>query len=208
MKFYTEKLGETYRLGDLLTGYVLASPHVESPPLGGDAEYGVQLSHPVFVAVMTPCCSVGNQTIALAPLLKLNAKYFDNPYFVEDMTNINRPMTLEQAVPRSVWDQLGDLEKQRRLSQKKPHMFSLLEVFVYAPHQLLSRYRVSESRDITDGYYQIDFRSIYKVDCKQIVNRKQVPLAAKRLELTVEARSELRRKLANYFGRIPDEDVA
>jgi len=52
----------------------------------------------------------------------------------------------------------------------------------------------------------LDFRRIYRVECEKVANPKQAPLETKILELSVVTRGELRDKLADYFGRIPDED--
>ncbi len=88
-----------------------------------------------------------------------------------------------------------------------PTSYAFLELFVYAPHALLPEYDI-RGRNVAARvcYYMINFRRIYRVECDQVVNPKQVPLAAKRLQLSVEARCELRNKMAYYFGRPAEED--
>ena len=61
--------------------------------------------------------------------------------------------------------------------------------------------------DIVTKFYMIDFRNTYKLDCEKIVSPKDAPLEAKVLELSIEARADLRNKIAFYYGRTPQEDI-
>ncbi|HPA98186.1 MAG TPA: hypothetical protein PLQ24_06200, partial [Methanothrix sp.] len=65
-------------------------------------------------------------------------------------------------------------------------------------------------------YYFIDFTNITRVNCACIAHEKENKpnyrdllmkmLSSKILELSIEARSDLRNKLAYYYLRIPDLD--
>jgi hypothetical protein len=52
----------------------------------------------------------------------------------------------------------------------------------------------------------INFRDIYKLRCDRINTPEDAPLDSKVLELSIEIRSELREKVAAYYGRPPKED--
>jgi hypothetical protein len=59
---------------------------------------------------------------------------------------------------------------------------------------------------IETNYYMIDFRNTSKLNCERIINPKDAPLESKCLQLSIQARSELRDKIAYYYARIPKED--
>ena len=52
----------------------------------------------------------------------------------------------------------------------------------------------------------IDFRNIYKLSCEKIITPKDAPLESKCLQLSIQARSDLRTKIADYYARVPKED--
>ena len=52
----------------------------------------------------------------------------------------------------------------------------------------------------------IDFRNTYKLNYEKINPPKDAPLESKCLQLSIQARSELRDKIAWYYGRVPEED--
>jgi len=202
--FYGPSIGESLRMGDVVRGFILGAAHQEFPKIEPH-NFRVNLRSPQFSVILTPCCSIGDKTLALAPLVQINCKWLENPYFRDDLTNINREMNPEQSIPLEVWNHLSEDEKQRRLNNGKA--FALVEWYIYPPHDVLGSYKVKrENSDIEIGYYAVDFRSIYKVECTAVVNTKQAPITAKVLELSISARAELRNKLSDYFGRIPDED--
>jgi hypothetical protein len=53
----------------------------------------------------------------------------------------------------------------------------------------------------------IDFKNSYKINCNKIKSPKDAPLNKKILQLSITSRSELREKIAYYYGRIPEEDL-
>jgi hypothetical protein len=198
-EFYSERTDRAFRFGDILQGLVLASPIANNLPVAG--AYTIEVSSPLYTAILSPCCSIGEKTICLCPLVKIKKDFFNNPYFDEDMTRINRVMDLEQAVSPHVWNQLSPEEKDRRL--QKGCTYALVDLFIYARHDLLQAYQLGS---LSTNYYMIDFRHISRVQSDKIINTKTVPLDLKILQLTVGARQDLRDKIAHYFGRIPDED--
>lgn len=204
-EFYTGRPCNSLRLGDIVKGFVLGAARITKPDTSL-SDYQVSIRNPTYCVVLTPCCSVGAKTLALAPLNEILPSWLDNAYFAEDFTNINREMDPEQSVPAQIWRTMPEAEQKRRLQRGKA--FALGEYFVYAPHDLLGDYSLrlkgGSSKEIS--FRAVDFRMIYRVECDSVVNIKQVPLEAKVLELTIETRSQLRIKLAKYFARIPDED--
>ena len=205
MQYYSDSNSGALRMGDIVRGFVLGAAK-QTKPNPSPHDYLVSLRNPDFSVILTPCCSIGHNTLSLAPLLQIIPKWLENPYFTEDLTNINREMQPEQAVSPQVWKTLGDQERQRKLRSGKA--YALVEWFVFPPHQVIGQYK-SKSRkgEIEMGHYAVDFRLIFRVECEAVANTKQVPIDAKVLELSIEARNELRFKLSSYFGRVPDEDT-
>jgi hypothetical protein len=205
--FYRERdLSPALRLGDVLRGCVLGVTRFDKPLPQHDA-FAIDVATPPFVASLTPCCSVGDQTLLLAPLRKVNPNYFKNPHFAEDLTRINRRMDPHLAVPPEVWEtRIPPEERARRVAGGQA--YALLEIFVYAPNPLLPTYPLRlGSEEFTVGHYVIDFRTMHRVQCRAVVSPERVPLEEKRLELSIQARSELRDKLAAFFARRPAEDM-
>jgi len=156
---------------------------------------------------MTPCCSIGGGTLALCPLMPLDPNLGRNPYLVEDFTRLNRPLMPEQSVPPEAWARMSEEEKQRRFGFPYAPHYALLNYFVYAGHDLLPKYVFTSGQGpLEANHYMVDFRRISPLDWKKIVDAKKSPMEVKVLQLTIEARKQLRDKLASYFARVPDED--
>ena len=205
--FYERHPHNMLRFGDILEGFILSSTSVKSPE---DAkkkkQYHIEVRNPDYVVVLSPCCSIGDKTLALSPLVSVLPGFFNNPYLREDLTRVNRKMEPEQSVPPDVWKTMSDEDKASRFKGKRK-AYAFLETFVYEKHDLLKTYSVHrQAGNIETNYYMLDFRRIYRVECDKVANPKQAPLETKILELSVVTRGELRDKLADYFGRIPDED--
>ncbi|KPL02031.1 MAG: hypothetical protein AMJ73_09365 [candidate division Zixibacteria bacterium SM1_73] len=201
--FYQKALDDTLRFGDVVRGFVLASPNLEGP--ASHDNYRIDVSLPSFCVVLSPCCSIGGKLISLSPLIEVRGSFFDNPFFEEDLTRINRKMEPQQAVAPHVWRGFSSEEKQKRLDEG--YAYAFLEVFIYEKHDLLPKYRIHRKRrNLETNYYMIDFRNTCKLNCEKIVTPKNAPLESNCLQLTTEARSELRDKIAYYYGRIPEED--
>jgi len=206
--FYEDKPEKALRFGDVVRGFILSAPRVDSPSSAHlPHEYNIEVSSPNFAAIMSPCCSIGEKTLALSPLIKVLPGFFQNPYLKEDLTNVNRPMTPEQSVPPDVWKTFSQAEKQRRLNLSKPKSHAFVSLFVYMLHDLIPAYTIlSKHGNVETGYYMVDFRRIYRVECKRVQHAKDAPLEIKILQLSIQTRTELRGKIASYFSRVPEED--
>lgn len=208
--FYRNGLGKELRFGDIVKGFVLTNTvlfkthwNTQNPP------YDINVFTPQFCVIMTPCCSIEDKTITVTPLINVRISFFDNPYLAEDLTRINRMMTPQQSVSPQVWGQFKAEEQQRRIGEG--NTFAHDNLFIYDKHEILHVYPLSRKRgievqSITTGYYMIDFKNIVKVNCDRIISPSDSPSESRLLELTVEARDELRIKLSRYYSRRPKED--
>ncbi|MEM2111202.1 MAG: hypothetical protein QXX08_04915 [Candidatus Bathyarchaeia archaeon] len=200
-------MDKALRFGDVLQGYPSTTPIIEEPMLKeSSARYNINVDLPKFTVVMDPCCEIRNKTISLTPLIQVSRAFFDNPYFAEDLTRINRKMEPQQAVSPTIWEKLPLEEKQKRLEVGRT--YALLNLFIYEKHELFPKYilRRKDKEDIETNYYMIDFRNTYKLCCDKIISPENSPLESKILQLSIETRSELREKLINYYANIPPED--
>jgi len=202
--FYNQIMAGMLRFGDVLKGYTLAASNIEEPNL--NKNYKVDINLPLYCIVLTPCCSIGEKTISLSPLIKVRGSFFDNPYLNEDLRRINQKMLAEQSVSPNIWEKLPPEEKQKRLDVG--YAYGFVDFFVYEKNDLFSRYTVNRknAENVETNYYMIDFRNIYKLSCEKIITPKNSPLESKCLQLSIEARTELRDKIADYYARVPKED--
>ena len=207
--FYESIASEALRFGDVVAGFTLTVPHQIAPhPESCILDYRIEVSHPHYAAVLSPCCSIGDSTILLSPLIQVIKSWQDNPYFAEDLTRINRVMKAEQTVSASRWESFSQEEKMRRLAVHKPS-YVYVEHFIYAPHPLLPIYECKRRGTVSQiGHYMVDFRKLFKVDCPEIRSATACPLQVRKLQLSRESRAELRNKLTFFFGRIPSEDLS
>jgi hypothetical protein len=194
------------RFGDVLKGYVFTAPNIVEP-ISNVSNTGckIEIDFPFFSVVITPCCSIGQKTISLTPLIEIRNTFFRNPHFSEDLTRINRKMEPQQGFPPKAWKKLSPEEKKRRLEEGCTYVF--LELFVYEKNDLFSKYsiHINKQENIETNYYMIDFKNTYKLNCEKINTPKDAPIASKCLQLSIQARKELRDKIAYYYGRTPKE---
>ena len=81
-----------------------ATPILKAPAPGVTPEFfTLEIQQPLFFVVLSPCCSISDGMLLLAPLTSVRAAFYNNPYFAEDLTRINRVLAPEQAVPPDVW---------------------------------------------------------------------------------------------------------
>ena len=202
--FYQESMDEMLRFGDVLQGYILAAANIDEP--NSNKNYKIDINLPTFCVIISPCCSIGDKMISLSPLIKLYGAFFNNPYFAEDLTRINREMEPQETVAPKVWEDFPEQEKEKRL--KEGYAYAFLEFFVYDKNELFPNYTVHRKEEnIKTNYYMIDFRNTFKVSCEKIITPKDAPLESKLLQLSIQSRSELRDKLAYYYGKVPEEDM-
>ena len=205
--FYEGSPDNALRFGDVVDGFPVSASQVESPILGDvPKQYKIDVKPPEYSVILTPCCSIGSGTLLLAPFQKVNRRLYDNPYLSEDLLRLNFPMTPQQAVLPTAWERMSSEERARRIDTSRPKSYAFVEYFMYAPHDRLPEYNVTTDGRLRTGHYSIDFRCMYRIECKKINTATQSPVGAKVVQITVSAREALRDKLVAYFARVPEED--
>lgn len=194
------------RLGDVVRGYLSPSTKIKQPFLSLEASvyhnYEINIEVPQYSVVLTPCCSIGDTMVSLTPLIQLLGNFFKNEYFREDFTRINREMEPQQALAGDDWERLLPEKQQEALA--KGRGYTMLHIFVYAPHDLFTMY---EKRGQETNYYMIDFRNVQTLKCDLIKSRDKTKeeetqiLKSRCLQLSDQVREELRNKLSYYYGR-------
>ena len=208
--FYIANPSNALRFGDIVRGFVSATPNMMHPNISGLPEksaFSLDVSHSPFSVILSPCCSIGNKVISLAPLIRIQPSFLSNPYFSEDMTHINRKMYPEKTLSNEIWSNLNDLERQKRLAIGSA--YTLLNYFIFAAHDLLPPYDLKRKGGeiVSVSDYMVDFGQTYQVKCDKVNTPIDAPIDAKYLELSVSTRRELREKIANYYIRTPQEDT-
>ena len=208
--FYAEKIDkEVLRFGDIIKGYISTNLTIKEPILSLQSKghsYKIDVTLPNYSVILTPSCSIENGVISLTPLIRILGHFLKNPYFAEDLTRINRKMGPEQSVPPNEWERLPQDEKEKRL--KEGMAFALINYFIYEQSEMFEQYTI---RHKEIRYYMIDFKNIYTVKCEKI-HRAEIAMEntsiinSKILQLSIQARSELRDKISYYYARVPKED--
>jgi len=204
--FYIDvsQIEEVLRFGDVIQGFPICFSVIDQP--SNQLDYNITVSAPNYAIVLSPCCSIEDKKVAIAPLKQLENKIFANPYLSEDPTRINIKIPAEKSVPPIAWETMDPGEKANRLAKGEAYVF--VEKFVYAPSQLFADFTISRKEgNIKTRYYVVDFRDSIKVACN-LIERRYSPGAAKVLQLSVETRELMRRKIASFYQRVPDEDAA
>lgn len=212
--FYEDQPEQAFRLGDVITGFQLTRAQIHHPSKERGS-WSIAIERPRYLAVMTPCCSIEKKSIVLAPLVSVRPSFYRNPYFAEDLTRINREVAPEKSVAPAAWEKNMSREHKEKLLAIGPaYMFQ--DCFIYDKHDLLIQYQLDSKHPENQlssqppkiiGCYMVDFKSTYRIDCDMIDRDKPSPPNTKILQLSVPAREGLRRKLAHYFARIPEEDA-
>ncbi len=201
-----ERMNRFLRLGDVVRGYISPSTTIKQPFLSFENRtyhnYDIHIEMPSYSVVLMPCCSIGEQQmICLTPLIQLQADFFKNKFFTEDFTRINREIEPIKAIPPDELERLTETHKREIESMLKS--YALLSFFIYEPSQFFPDY---EKRKMTTNYYMIDFKNVQTLKCELIRERNNSILESKCLQLSTNARDELRMKLSYYYGRVPEED--
>jgi hypothetical protein len=216
--FYAEQSSGKLRFGDVVSGYVTAVPNQEKPIVESFVGYEVRVKLDPHLVVLTPCCSIKEKTMCVVPLIeaKRRSLFFENENYRKDMTLLNHPL-----LPRE-WRELGEQEVTSESEEEQMYVHDSL--FIYLENIQLPKYKVktknkeNKVEEFEAGYYYIDFRNISNVKCSCIAHEKEGKpkpkydellmqmLSSKKLELSIDTRSDLRNKLAYYFLRVPEED--
>jgi hypothetical protein len=207
MFYETTSIDRALRFGDIVQGFISCTPNIDDPTISThNYTYQIEISSQPFFVILSPCCSIRDKVISLTPLIKLRGTFFNNPFFVDDLTRINRPVAPEHSLPPSAWESMEPEEKAGRL-RSAPGYVSL-ECFIYEKHDFFHEYTISRREgNISTRYYMIDFRYTFRVHCDKINSPRDAPIDVKRLQLTIDTRSELRDKISYYYSRVPNEDL-
>ncbi len=211
--FYDETLDNNQlRFGDVVKGFVLATSTLEKPMVMNEQHnYQVDINFPNLCVILSPCCTISEKTkndgiVAMSPLIPIRVCFFDNPYFKEDLLRINKEMNPKQTLAPDIWAQFPSEEQEKR---KAPGIsYALLELFVYQEHEYFPEYPLTNARreSFKTKFFMIDFRNNFKVNCKALKKGKETLSDDKLLQLSANARKELRDKIVHFYGRTPEED--
>ena len=192
------------RFGDVIQGFPICFSVVDNPLYQSD--FNITVAAPTYAVVLSPCCSIEDKKLAIAPLKQLENKIFANPYLSKDLTIINSKIPAKKSVPPIAWDKMDPGEKANRMAKGEAYVF--VDKFIYAPSDLFAEYTINRrDGNLKTRHYVVDFRDSIKISCDRI-NREYSPGAAKVLQLSVETRELMRRKIASFYQRVPDEDAA
>lgn len=209
--YYKDEIDMVLRFGDVLEGFANVEPVINNPIEAAEllgTLFHVEVGIPKHVAILTPCCSIRDKVISLAPLVSVKSSYFTNEHIAEDLTKINRLIDPQETVPSDVWDMLGEEEREKRLAVGRTYAWN--NIFIYQDNDVFTEdvLHVKDKDNIKTKYKMIDFKSIYKVKCDKIITPKDSQIIEnKRLQLTDKARGELRNKISWYFTRVPEEEI-
>jgi len=204
--FYDEKPEQRLRFGDIIKGYIGITPVINVLDVDvRNCDFNIEVSYPEFFVVLTPCCSIEKKTLIIAPLERVLGSFFLNPYFVKDLTGINKKMTAEQSVSPNIFKSWSSEEREKRVSEE-PH-FALTEFFVYEKHDLLPEYEINmkDVENIKTKYYMVNFKKTFNIKCDLI--NKNGDFALKVLQLSLGSRNDLRDKIGSFYSSRPIEDI-
>jgi len=176
-------------------------------PVSVGSSFAVEVCEARYCVVLSPCCSIGHETILLSPLIKLLPAFYANPHFVEDLTRINRTVAPELIFAPHIWAQMPDEKQQRLLG--KGMSYTYLDFFIYEGHGLLPNYTVHRKGgdNIQTTCHMVDFRNVHKIRSNKIKSASDSPADMKILELSIGTRQDLRQKLTQYYARVPEEEL-
>jgi hypothetical protein len=201
-----DKYDQALRFGDVIQGFTECTPIINNPHLQKSIDYQIEITNKNFYSILSPCCSISDKIISLAPLMVLRNSFFNNEYLVEDLTRINKKIPAKFSLPNDAWQKMCPEEKQERLSKEDGFVFN--EIFVYQKSDLYKEYIIHKKNgNIVCNHLMIDFRNIFKVKCEKIINPNESPLECKVLQLSKETRALLREKIIFYYSRVPKEDI-
>jgi len=203
MFYQNAEFSPCLRFGDIIEGFQLFKPCYQST-LSNKLDLSLSVESIAWFSILTPCCSIEKNIISICPLRYISPRYFDNPYLVEDLTNINRIMLPQNSLAPEIWETLPPEEIDKRIGAGPSYFF--INYFIYAEDIRLSKYTLthpSSKEKIETGFYAIDFKEAFPVSSTDFTRGKPYP---KILELSKRSREELRNKVAFFYGRPPEED--
>lgn len=204
--FYSDIHSPALRFGDIIHGYIFVDALIKKPFYAEDIlpeDYNIKISFPKYCVILTPCCRIEKSVMNICPLEKIKNNFLKNNYFKEELTRINRRMSLRDAFTQEEWNKLSD-EAQAN-AMLRDYEFSNLQNFIYAPHPYFESYIAKKEET---SHYMIDFKNTIKIKCDLIQksNPSKTILDSKIAELSIDIRHELREKISNFYARVPEED--
>ncbi len=206
--FYERKIDKVFRFGDVVRGFASSTPILTEPLLNGDTSpYKIEVCSSRLSAILSPCCSIDKGILALAPLQSILPSFYQNPWWVEDFTRLNRKMPADKSVSPNTWATMPPYVKEKDFDLEEDG-YAFDDFFVYEENLSLPEYTVNipNADNQQTRYYMIDFKTAYRINCDKIKRGKEHPIDAKLLQLSKESRADLRNKIVAYFARIPVED--
>ena len=199
--FYTDQHSGALRFGDVVSGYILATPRIKQPVLEhGNHEYNVEIELSQQSVILSPSCSIGDKKILIAPLRKIWPAFFDNEYLLKDLTRLNRKMERRFTHSPSAITKMDDKKKAIELTSEI--VWAFVDLFIYEKNEKLPPYTITRRQNSQEiRYYMIDFRDATKVNCDLIVNAEKSPQNCKILELSDATRLELSEKIQYFYKR-------
>lgn len=169
--FYLDSshMEESLRFGDVIQGFPVCFSVIDTPSF--KSAFNITVSAPTYAVVLSPCCSIADKVLAVAPLQQLENKLFTNPYLAEEPTRINTKISPEKSVAPIHWEKMQLERKAYMLAKGDAYIF--LDKFVYAQNDLFPEYTINRREgNIKTRYYVVDFRSSSKVSCDKIIGPK------------------------------------
>jgi len=206
--FYSESFSRAYRLGDIITGYTEIVPVYALNKKSAELSLSISVIPSDMFVILTPCCSIEQQIVNIAPLKKIDSRFLSSDFLVEDFLLINQPITRREALGGLVFNKLTPEEKLE--FENMPPEYSYLDKFIYAEHHFLKEYSVTKSfgkgdiKTVATGKHMVSFKDAGKIQCNLFERKKEV--YQKIAELSPLTRQKLRDKMAHYYSRIPEED--
>jgi hypothetical protein len=205
MFYETQNIDQILRFGDVIDGFIYSIPNYSVLDRPQNPQFQIEITKSQHFVVITPCCNIEDGVISITPLKQISLKsIFENPYLREDLCRINRLSAPEKSLPPDKWVELGQ-EKQLKRIEIGP-VYVLSNHFIYEPNDYFPEYdlRLKGGEVIKLRYYYIDFKDVFKIKDKKVVREATIP---KLLQLSKNTRSELRTKIATFFGKPPEEDL-
>lgn len=204
--FYNSKPGNELRFGDVLEGFLLYTPTINSPIKEMKGSYTIDIEMPQHCVILTPCCSIKDGFITITPLQRIKKDILNNENFIQKPELLNYEIEPSLARSKKDLESLDQNNLEEYLSQ--PKAYSHYECFLYPGHDLLPVYMEKTKEGVVNtNAYMIDFRCTYRINNKYITRKNRILENSKVLELSISARDSLRNKMAHFFGRVPDEDA-
>ncbi len=216
--FYNTEHSSVLRLGDVVKGYISTRPTINRPdPFTTITEQigSINIECPTYSIVLSPCCTNNEGIVSLSPLIRINNKIMQIPYFKEDPTRVNQQISPEKSIPPKLWDR-PEFQEKKQMLLAQGLTYTFLDNFIYEQNDIFDKYDINmkDEVNITTNYYMIDFRNIYSLLCNMIKKESDITsddsplIQSKKLELSVTTRLILREKLSFYFYRPAPEDDA